>query len=349
MVKVLIVDDSAVVRRIFESELSKDPEIEVVGTAPDPFVARDMILEKKPDVITLDIEMPRMDGMTFLRKLMRHHPIPAVIVSSLTERGGVMALEAIQAGAVEVLCKPGAAYTVGDMTMELAEKLKGAARANVRRIVEGTGEGSHMKALPALAKTTHQILAIGSSTGGTVALEAILKKLPANLPGTVVTQHMPQLFTKSFADRLNGLMDLNVREAEDGDSVASGTVLIAPGNKHMLLRRSGARYYVEVKDGPRVKNQRPSVDVMFRSVARNAGRNAVGVILTGMGNDGAQGLLEMKEAGARTIAQNEVSCVVFGMPKAAIEAGAADRVEHLARIPEAILDLFANEKAPAGA
>lgn len=349
MIRVLIVDDSAVVRRILESELAKDPEIEIVGTAPDPFVARDLILETKPDVLTLDIEMPRMDGMTFLRKLMRHHPVPAVIVSSLTEKGGRMAMDAIHAGAVEVMCKPGSAYTVGDMAGELAEKLKAAARADLRRLVREAGEKGPVRTLPALAKTTDRILALGASTGGTAALEAVLERLPANIPGTVITQHMPQVFTKSFADRLNDRMGLEIREAEDGDSVAPGRVLIAPGNRHMLLRRSGARYHVRVKDGPRVRNQRPSVDVMFRSVARAAGRNAVGVILTGMGCDGAQGLLEMKEAGARTLGQNEASCVVYGMPKSAWEAGAVEREEHLDRIPEAILEVLAGEAQPSEA
>jgi len=338
--RVLIVDDSAVVRQIFRQELSKDPDIEVVGTAPDPYVARDKILKLNPDVVSLDIEMPRMDGLTFLRKLMRHHPLPVVIVSSLTVKGGELALEAVAAGAVDVMCKPGAAYTVGDMSRELAEKLKMAARVDVK------GKGLPGRStrcagsLPALARTTNKVLAIGASTGGTVALEAILTVMPPNLPGTVVTQHMPEVFTRAFAQRLNGLSDLDVKEAQDGDSVVPGVVLVAPGNMHMLLRRSGARYYVQVKSGPLVNQHRPSVDVMFRSVAQVAGSNALGVILTGMGGDGARGLLEMREAGAATLAQDEASCVVFGMPKVAIDLGAVDHVVGIENIPGKILQLL---------
>jgi len=342
--RVLIVDDSAVVRQIFSAQLARDPELEVVGTAPDPYVARDLIVERQPDVLTLDIEMPRMDGLTFLKKLMHFHPIPVVVVSSLTAAGGELALEALAAGAVDVMCKPGSAFTVGDMAPLLAEKLKNAAGVDMSRGRRPPPVGLPGAEPKALTRTTNQILAIGASTGGTVALEHILKAFPANAPGTVVTQHMPEQFTTYFAARLKEITRLDVREGEDGDSVMPGVALIAPGNKHMLLRRSGARYYVQVRDGPRVNRHRPSVDVMFRSVAQAAGRNALGVILTGMGGDGAQGLLEMRQAGARTIAQDEQSCVVFGMPKVAIEVGAVDQVLPLSRVADELLQLV--EQAP---
>ncbi|RJO64825.1 MAG: chemotaxis response regulator protein-glutamate methylesterase [Myxococcales bacterium] len=339
MIKVLIVDDSAVVRTIFQKELSKDSELKVVGAAPDPYVARDMILETHPDVLTLDIEMPRMDGLTFLRKLMKYFPVPVVIVSSLSAKGSAMALEAMASGAVDVLSKPGAAYKVGDMTQELIEKVKIAASVDVQR--KALAAKAHIVSDPLrpLMQTTNQVLAIGASTGGTVALERILRIMPANSPGTVITQHMPPGFTKSFADRLNGLSAMRIKEAQDGDSVTPGVGLVAPGEKHLLLRRDGARYYVNVKDGPQVNRHRPSVDVMFRSVAQTAGKNALGVILTGMGGDGAKGLLEMKQAGATTIAQDESSCVVFGMPKVAIDLGAADQIVSLGLIPQEILRL----------
>ncbi len=335
--RVLVVDDSAVVRQIFSRELARDPELEVVGSAPDPYVARDLIVQLKPDVLTLDLEMPRMDGNTFLRKLMHYYPLPVVVVSSLTPAGGELAMEALAAGAVDVLCKPGAAFTVGDMTDQLIQKVKAAARVNMKARAHRPATPPPAQPAKALTRTTNQILAIGASTGGTVALEGILRAMPPNAPGIVITQHMPEMFTKYFADRLDQIAQLQVREAGDGDSVVPGVALIAPGNKHMLLKRSGARYYVSVRDGPRVNLHRPSVDVMFRSVAQAAGRNAVGVILTGMGGDGAQGLLEMKTAGARTLAQDEASCVVFGMPKVAIELGAADKVIALDAMPAEIL------------
>jgi len=347
-VRVLVVDDSAVVRNVFAQELSRDPGIEVVGTAPDPFVARELLLEREPDVITLDLEMPRMDGITFLRKIMKYRPTPTIVVSSLTPSGGELAMEALAAGAVDVMCKPGAAYSVGDMTAQLVEKVKEAAAAGIRTPppsaaaappAKGGATGAAALSAPALSRTTNQILAIGASTGGTVAIERILATLPPNTPGIVITQHMPELFTTYFANRLKSMSRLDAREAKDGDSVVPGVVLVAPGNKHMLLKRSGARYLVEVKDGPRVNRHRPSVDVMFRSVARSAGRNAIGVILTGMGGDGAQGLLAMREAGARTIAQDENTCVVFGMPKVAIDGGAVERVLPLDQIAGEMLRL----------
>jgi two-component system, chemotaxis family, protein-glutamate methylesterase/glutaminase len=312
----------------------------VVGSAPDPYVARDLIVQRKPDVVTLDLEMPRMDGITFLRKLMHYHPMPVVVVSSLTPAGGELALEALAAGAVDVMCKPGAAFTVGDMAAELVEKVKAAAHVDVarsRRAVSAATPAPPPAATTAMTRTTNQVLAIGASTGGTVALEVILRSMPHDAPGTVITQHMPEMFTRYFADRLNQLSRLHVKEAADGDSVVPGVALIAPGNKHMLLKRSGARYCVAVKEGPRVNRHRPSVDVMFRSVAQTAGRNAVGAILTGMGGDGAQGLLDMRRAGARTFAQDEATCVVFGMPKVAIEVGAAEKVVPLPSMAPEIL------------
>jgi two-component system, chemotaxis family, protein-glutamate methylesterase/glutaminase len=336
-VRVLVVDDSAVVRSVFSQELAKDPGIEIVGTAPDPYAARDLLLDREPDVVTLDLEMPRMDGLTFLRKIMRYRPTPVIVVSSLTPEGGELALEALAAGACEVMCKPGAAYSVGDMTRELAEKVKDVAAAGIRRAPEPAASAPHEEPKP-LSRTTNQVVAIGASTGGTVAIERILSALPADAPGILVTQHMPEIFTTHFARRLSDMTRLDAREATSGDSVVPGVALVAPGNKHMVLRRSGARYVVDVKDGPRVNRHRPSVDVTFRSVARAAGRNAVGVILTGMGGDGAEGLLAMREAGARTVAQDERSCVVFGMPRVAIQIGAAERVVPLDSIAAEILD-----------
>ena len=344
MIRVLSIDDSAVVRNIFTKELDRDPEIEVVGTAPDPYIGRDKIVELKPDVVTLDIEMPRMDGITFLRKLMRHHPIPVIIVSSLTAKGGDLALEALDAGAVEVMCKPGAAYTVGDMSVELVDKIKAAARVKVSKHDNGSTQGKvSSSARLAMTRTTNKVLVLGASTGGTQALQRVLTAMPANAPGIVIVQHMPEHFTRAFADRLNSICAIEVKEAADGDSVIPGRALIAPGNYHMLLRRSGARYYVQVKEGPRVNRHRPSVDVLFKSAAQYGGRNVVGAIMTGMGDDGARGLLEMKNAGAQTIAQDKASCVVFGMPKVAIELGGADHIVPLDQMGRQLLKLAEND------
>jgi two-component system chemotaxis response regulator CheB len=334
---VLIVDDSAIVRKVFSEELSKYPDIEVVGTAPDPYVARDKIVSLKPDVITLDIEMPRMDGLTFLRKLMKHYPVPTVVVSSLTTKGGKLTLEALDIGAVDVIAKPGAAYSVGDMSAQLAEKIRGAARARISKRTEDDNDTARQQPMKALAQTSNKVIAIGASTGGTEALKTLLVQMPSNSPGMVIVQHMPANFTTAFAERLNGLCQITVKEAKDNDSVSHGTALIAPGNYHMLLRRSGARYYVEVKTGPMVHHQRPAVDVLFKSTAQYAGANSIGVILTGMGADGAAGLLDMKNMGAGTIAQDEKSCVVFGMPKEAIKLGAADKVLPLEKIASEII------------
>lgn len=342
-IRVLIVDDSAVVRKVFSEELGREKDIEVVGTAPDPYVARDKIVQLKPDVVTLDIEMPRMDGITFLRKLMRYFPLPVIIVSSLTEAGGDIAMEALDIGAVEVICKPDAAYSVGDMSIQLAEKIRAAVRVNVknRQLSRLAGASKITKPLPKLSmtKTTNKLIAIGSSTGGTEALKDILPLLPPTCPGIMVVQHMPAHFTKKFAERLDSLCQIRVKEAEDGDSVTPGTCLIAPGNFHMVMRRSGARYYVNVKDGPLVCHQRPAADVLFNSVAAYGGSNAIGVILTGMGKDGSKGLLQMKKAGAKIIAQDEKSCVVYGMPKEAVATGCVDKEVPLSEISRTILEM----------
>ena len=337
-IKLLIVDDSAIVRRIFSEELSKFPDIEIVGTAPDPFVARDKIVNLKPDVITLDIEMPRMDGLTFLKKLMRYYPIPVIIVSALTPKGGEMTLEALDVGAVDVIGKPGGSYSVENLSVQLAEKIRGASRVTMsKKNVTDTPETLKPEPVKALSQTSNKIIAIGASTGGTEALKNVLVKMPANSPGIVVVQHMPAKFTTAFAERLNGICQIKVREAENNDSVTPGTALIAPGNFHMILRRSGARYYVEIKDGPMVHHQRPAVDVLFKSTAKYAGANSIGVILTGMGSDGAEGLLEMKNAGAKTVGQDEKTCVVYGMPKEAVKLGAVDREVPLDQVTSEII------------
>ncbi|MDY6986458.1 MAG: chemotaxis response regulator protein-glutamate methylesterase [Thermodesulfobacteriota bacterium] len=340
-IRVLVVDDSAIVRKVFTQELSQERGIEVVGTAVDPYVARDKIIKLKPDVVTLDIEMPRMDGLTFLKKLMKYYPLPVVIVSSLTEKGGKLAMEALTLGAVEVISKPSAAYSVGDMTVQLADKIRAVAHVNVKknRHQEVSEPARAERNSRALAVTTNKIIAIGASTGGTEAIKTVLLSMPRNSPATLIVQHMPANFTTSFAERLDNLCAMKVKEAEDGESAVTGKALIAPGNHHMLLRRSGANYYVQVKEGPLVHHQRPSADVLFKSVADYAGANSVGIILTGMGADGANGLLKMKEAGAGTVAQDEESCVVFGMPKAAIKIGAVDKVVGLKNIAKTSLEM----------
>jgi two-component system, chemotaxis family, protein-glutamate methylesterase/glutaminase len=342
-IKVLVVDDSAIVRKVFSEELSKERGIEVVGTAPDPYIARDKIVRLKPDVITLDIEMPRMDGITFLKKLMRYFPIPVIIVSSLTSKGSQLALEALSIGALEVISKPSVSYSVGDMSVQLADKIRAVAKVRFDKkgpVIPTATSKKVIVSSKALSETTNKIIAIGASTGGTEALKVVLTSMPANAPGILVVQHMPAKFTTSFAERLDSLCEMTVQEAEDGDTISNGKVLIAPGNYHMLLKRSGARYYVAVKQGPLVHHQRPSADVLFDSVADYAGANAVGIILTGMGGDGAKGLFKMKENGAKTIAQDEKSCVVFGMPKEAIKLGAADEVLPLSNIAEKALRMI---------
>jgi len=341
-IKVLIVDDSAIVRKILSEQLSKEPDIEIVGTAPDPYIARDKIVKSKPDVVLLDIEMPRKDGLTFLKKLMKYYPLPVIIVSSLTPKGSRMALEALETGAIEVMCKPGGPYSVEEMKTDLVQKIRAAAKIKFikGKTVKTISEPVKAPSTFTNIETTNKIIAIGSSTGGTEALREILPQFPPSSPGILIAQHMPPGFTKAFANRLNEVAQIRVKEAENGDSVIPGLALLAPGNFHMLLRRSGARYFVEIKDGPRVHHQRPSVDVLFSSVAKAAGPNAIGIILTGMGIDGAKGLLEMKQAGAKTIAQDEATCVVFGMPKSAIELGAADKVLPLQEIPAEALRLI---------
>ncbi len=345
-IRVLVVDDSAVVRQILTKELSRDPAIEVVGTAPDPYVARDKIVELKPHVITLDVEMPRMDGIAFLRKLMHYQPMPVIIISSLTEAGSDLAMEAIQAGAVDVMCKPGSAYTVGDLGRELTEKVKAAAHAKIVKPAARAAGIAPTAPPTALKRTTNKIIAIGTSTGGTEALRYVLPQMPANCPGILIVQHMPKGFTASFAKSLDRESTIHVKEAEDGDSVTPGTALVAPGNYHLLLRRSGAVYQAQIKDGPHVSRHRPSADVLFKSVAKTAGRNAVGVIMTGMGQDGAAGLKAMHDAGARTIAQDEASCVVFGMPREAIKLGGVDKVVSLDDISGAIIDAVEAKHQP---
>jgi len=336
-VKVLIVDDSAIVRKILSQELSRHSGIEIVGTAPDPFIARDKIVALNPDVLTLDVEMPRMDGITFLRKLMKHRPMPVIVLSSLTPQGGQTAMEALDAGAVEVMCKPGGSFSVGDVCSVLVDKIKAASRARIDRTPTITHGGGATQRL-SMAETTNKIFAIGASTGGVQALTCVLSMLPANAPGTVIVQHMPAHFTTSFAQRLNSECAVSVKEADDGDHVVPGRVLIAPGGLHMLLQRSGANYFVTLRDGPQVCHQRPSVEVLFNSVAKFAGANAIGAILTGMGDDGATGLLSMRQAGAHTIAQDEQSCVVFGMPKEAIARGGAERIVSLGKVAETLIN-----------
>lgn len=337
-VKVLIVDDSAIVRKILSEQLSKDPGIEIVGTAPDPYIARDKIISLNPDVLTLDVEMPRMDGITFLTKLMKSRPMPVIVLSSLTPKGGKTAMQALEAGAVEVMCKPDSSYSVGDACLDLSDKIKAAARVQVSKL-ENNSSTIAVQPRLAMAETTNKVFAIGASTGGVQALTRVLTQMPANIPGTVIVQHMPAHFTSSFAERLDSLCQFQVKEAQDGDRVVPGKVLIAPGGYHMLLQRSGANYYVTVQDGPKVCRQKPSVDVLFKSVARYAGSNAIGAILTGMGNDGAQGLLEMRNMGAATVGQDEASCTVFGMPKEAINMGACQKVVSLDDVARTMISM----------
>jgi two-component system chemotaxis response regulator CheB len=339
MIRVLVVDDSAVVRKVLTEELSRYEDIEVVGSAVDPYVAREKLIRLQPDVITLDLEMPRMDGLSFLARLMKHYPIPVVVVSSLTQRNSDLAMQALALGAVEVIAKPGTSYSVPDVGRDLVRAIRAAARARIpAKATVDQGNAPAASAIPIGFRTTHTILAVGASTGGTKAIEAVLSRLPANGPGTVVVQHMPAGFTASFAERLNQRCAMEVREAADNDPVAPGTVLIAPGNFHMLLQRSGTYFSVRVKHGPPVHHQRPAVDVLFQSVAQHAGSNAVGVLLTGMGADGGRGMLAMRESGAHTIAEDESSCVVFGMPQEAIRLGAAAEVVPLHAVADRIVN-----------
>lgn len=356
-IRVLIVDDSALVRQMLTEILSADREIEVVGTAADPFAARDRIKQLKPDVLTLDVEMPKMDGVTFLANLMRLHPMPVVMVSSLTEKGADITLRALELGAIDFVSKPKVdlAHSLADYAEEIIAKVKVAAVAKVRALGRDTASsmGAIMPKLSADAvlrksstpghfKTTDKIIAIGASTGGTEAIKEVLIRLPADAPGIVITQHIPEAFSGPFASRMNSLSAMNVSEARDGELIIPGYCYIAPGNRHLLVERDGARFVCRLSDGPPVNRHRPSVDVLFRSMAQNVGPNAIGVILTGMGDDGARGLLEMREVGTPTIAQDEKSSVVWGMPGEAVKRGAAEQVLALDRIADALLALVSS-------
>ena len=349
-IKVMVVDDSAVVRQVVAQALAADSGIEVIGVASDPLFALERMRTNWPDVLIIDIEMPRMDGITFLKKIMAERPTPVVICSSLAEKGAQATFEALSAGAASIITKPklGLKSFLEDSSNDIIQAVRSAAKANVRALRSATTISSRPNFTadvmlsagynPALSHTTDQLIAIGTSTGGTQALEAVLTRLPATTLGIVIVQHMPAVFTAMFAERLNGLCQIEVREAQNGDRVHPGRALIAPGGKHMMLKRNGAQYVVEVADGPLVNRHKPSVDVLFRSVAKFAGGNALGIIMTGMGDDGARGLKEMHDAGAKTIAQDEASCVVFGMPRVAIEMGATDSVVPLSLIPKAVCD-----------
>ena len=348
-IRVLIVDDSALVRQVLKEILESDPQIEVMGTASDPYAAVRQIHQEVPDVITLDIEMPRMDGLTFLDKIMSQHPIPVVICSTLSQGGSESALAALAKGAVEIITKPklGTKEFFEESRIRICDIVKSAALARLSKhraatTIVATPKLTADAVLPkpsptAMIQTTEKVVAVGASTGGTEALREFLEALPADAPGIVIVQHMPEVFTARFAERVNQICRITVKEAADNDSVIRGQALIAPGNRHLLLKRSGARYFVELRDGPLVSRHRPSVDVLFRSAARYAGRNCIGAIMTGMGDDGAKGMLEMKEAGAYTIAQDEATCVVFGMPAEAIKLGGVDKVLPLHGIAPEIL------------
>lgn len=350
-IRVLIVDDSAVVRQTLQGILSEDPEIEVMGTAPDPIIAMDKINRDPPDVLTLDVEMPRMDGLTFLKNLMSQKPIPVVLCSSLAESGSETALRALEYGAVEIIQKPklGTKQFLEESRIHITDAVKAAALAHMRpRAAVQQEVQPKLSADVILAKatshsmiqTTEKVVVVGASTGGTEALREFLEGMPQDAPGIVIVQHMPEHFTKAFAQRLDGLCKMSIKEAENDDSVIKGRALIAPGNKHCLIKRSGARYYVEIRDGPLVSRHRPSVDVLFRSAARYVGKNCIGVIMTGMGDDGAHGMQEMKQEGSYNIAQDEKSCVVFGMPKEAIKLGGVDKVMPLGTIAGEVMRAY---------
>jgi two-component system chemotaxis response regulator CheB len=351
-IRVLIVDDSAAVRQALSRIIAEAPDIEVMGTAGDPFIAAQRIQQEVPDVIILDIEMPRMDGITFLRRIMAQRPVPVIICSSLAEDGSETLLQALDAGAVEVIAKPrmDTAQFLLESGVRVCDAVRAASRVRLGRRAAGMPARQVERKLTAdamlpppagraMARTTERVVCIGASTGGTESLAAVLTALEVDAPGIVIVQHMPERFTAAFARRLDGMCRIDVKEAEDGDAVLPGRALIAPGNRHLLMHRNGARYCVAVKDGPLVSRHRPSVDVLFRSAAQYAAPNAVGIIMTGMGDDGARGLLEMRKAGAATLAQDEESCVVFGMPKEAIALGAASRVVPLDRIPAEIAEV----------
>lgn len=344
-IKVLIVDDSALIRSVMREIIGSQPDMEVVGVAPDPIVARDLIKQTNPDVLTLDVEMPRMDGLDFLEKLMRLRPMPVVMVSSLTERGSEITLRALELGAVDFVTKPKLSIQSGmlEYTEMIADKIRAASKARIKRLQPPVASGTHGPAegpLPLIRNpltSSEKLIIIGASTGGTEAIKEFLMQMPSDCPGILVTQHMPEGFTRSFARRLDGLCKISVKEAEGNERILPGHAYIAPGHSHLLLARSGANYVTQLDQGPPVNRHRPSVDVLFKSAADCAGKNAVGVILTGMGKDGALGMLEMKKAGAYNFAQDEASCVVFGMPREAIAVGAAHEVGGLAALPGMVL------------
>ena len=340
--KVLVVDDSAIVRKLLTDALREERDIEVVGTAGDPFIARDLILRLNPDVLTLDIEMPRMDGISFLKRLMAHRPMPVIIVSSLTQSGSAATIEALRAGAVDVIPKPGGPYSVGQVTEKLKERIRGLRGVKVAQIVPaGTAAAVTPQRVAAFTRTHNGILAIGASTGGPQAIEGILTRLPENTPPIVIAQHMPPHFTKAFAERLDRTCAVTVREAAGGERLEPGVAYIAPGDRHMLVERHGVVLATRLTDGPQVHHQRPAVDVLFHSLARIKGVPIVALLLTGMGQDGADGMVALRNAGAETIAEDEHSCVVFGMPREAIARGGAGHVATLLRIPALIPECFA--------
>jgi len=344
-IRVLVVDDSAVVRRMISDALSLDPEIEVVGAACDPYVARDMILQHEPDVLTLDIEMPRMDGLTFLKILQEHRPMPVVIVSSLTPAGSKIALRAMELGAVDVVAKQNSAWNIASLREQLAHRVKGAARARLSLLHPAAPASGATESTAGIQFSPRQLLVMGASTGGTEAVRNVLSRLPAEMPGICIVQHIPPVFSKTFAERLNECCALEVREAVHGDEVRPGTALIAPGDYHMAVEWGSNGYRVRLRQDPPIHFTRPAVDMLFNSAAQCAGRNAVGVLLTGMGRDGAQGMQQLKSAGAINLAQNEATCVVYGMPRAAVELGVVDRVLPLDHIPHAIIHAL-REPAP---
>ncbi|MCE8026708.1 MULTISPECIES: protein-glutamate methylesterase/protein-glutamine glutaminase [Halomonadaceae] len=340
-IKVLCVDDSALIRDLLSEIINSQPDMEVVAVAPDPLVARDLIKQHNPDVLTLDVEMPRMDGLDFLERLMRLRPMPVLMVSSLTQAGSEITLRALELGALDFVAKPSLGIRSGmlEYANDIAEKIRAAAKSRPRQARQA--QAAPREALKAPLVSSEKLIIIGASTGGTEAIRAVLEPLPANSPAILITQHMPGGFTRSFAERLNRLCNITVKEASDGERVLPGHAYIAPGDAHLKLARSGANYVARLDDGPPVNRHRPSVDVLFHSAATQAGRNAIGVILTGMGKDGAAGLLEMRQAGSATLAQDEASCVVFGMPREAISLGGAVEVVGLDEIPERLMALVA--------